>query len=84
MGIGDIKLEMLITINMELKERTEEKVRAMRATDSTGMLERRVGNTFFRRFKDGNLCVTRASVLLGIMNLRDKHDFSFAFFFEHC
>lgn len=82
MDAGDIKLEMLTSINMELKERTKEKVRA---ADNARTLARRVGNTFLRRFKDGNLCVTRASILLGFMNPRETNMiFCLAFFFEHC
>ena len=82
MDAGDIKLKMLTSINMGLKERTKEKARA---TDTPGMLERRVGNTFLRRFKEGNLCVTRASILLGFMNPREKNMiFPLLSFFEHC
>lgn len=46
-GTGGIKLEMLTSLNMGLKERTKEKVRTI---NSTGAFKRRVGITFIRRF----------------------------------
>lgn len=56
-----IKLKRPTGINMGGKENK----RKVRAIDSTGAFDRTVGNTFVRRFKDGNICVIRASILLG-------------------
>lgn len=59
-----IKLKMLSSINMGGKKRTKNLTYELK--DSTGAFERiTVGSTYLRRFEDGNLCVIKASILLG-------------------